>query len=59
MHLLIPDDLEVQAAEILTNFPTNYKASAVIPLLDLAQKQNQGWLSLNAMNKVSLAMNLS
>lgn len=53
MHLLTPDDLEMQAAEILTNFPTNYKASAVIPLLDLAQKQNQGWLSLNAMNKAS------
>ncbi|KAL3145988.1 hypothetical protein ABBQ38_015348 [Trebouxia sp. C0009 RCD-2024] len=46
------------AAEILTNFPTNYKASAVIPLLDLAQKQNQGWLSLNAMNKVAEVLNL-
>ena len=26
----------------------------MIPLLDLAQKQNEGWLSLNAMNRVSL-----
>ena len=25
----------------------------MIPLLDLAQKQNDGWLSLNAMNRVS------
>ncbi len=41
-----------QAAEIVAQFPTNYKASAMIPILDLAQKQNKGWLSLSAMNKV-------
>jgi len=42
----------LQAAEIVAQFPTNYKASAMIPILDLAQKQNKGWLSLSAMNKV-------
>lgn len=42
-----------QAAELLANYPTNYKASAMIPILDLAQIQNNGWLSLSAMNKVS------
>merc|ERR1712162_71589 len=31
----------------------NYKRSAVIPLLTLAQTQNDGFLSLNAMNKVA------
>ena len=47
-------ELLLQAAEIIARYPSNYKASAVIPLLDLAQKQNDGWLSLNAMNRVSL-----
>jgi len=48
-HCLAP----FQAAEIVAQFPTNYKASAMIPILDLAQKQNKGWLSLSAMNKVN------
>ena len=43
----------VQVAEILSRFPTNYKQSACIPLLDLAQKQNNGWLNLAAMNRVA------
>ena len=41
-----------KAAEIISRYPSNYKASAVIPLLDLAQQQNKGWLPLTAMNKV-------
>ena len=43
----------LQVAEILSRFPTNYKQSACIPLLDLAQKQNNGWLNLAAMNRVA------
>ena len=42
-----------QVAEVVSRYPTNYKQSAVIPLLDLAQQQNEGWLSLAAMNKVA------
>ena len=42
-----------QVAEILSRFPTNYAQSACIPLLDLAQKQNNGWLNLAAMNRVA------
>lgn len=45
--------VHAQAAELLANYPINYKASAMIPILDLAQKQNKGWLSLSAMNKVT------
>lgn len=37
----------------MSHYPTNYKASAVIPLLTLAQTQNKGWLPLAAMNKVA------
>lgn len=38
--------------EILSNYPSNYKKSAVIPLLDLAQQQHGGWLPVSAMNAV-------
>jgi NADH dehydrogenase (ubiquinone) flavoprotein 2 len=36
----------------------NYKQSACIPLLDLAQKQNNGWLSLAAMNRVAKVLEM-
>jgi NADH dehydrogenase (ubiquinone) flavoprotein 2 len=42
-----------RAAEIISRYPPNYKVSAMIPLLDLAQQQNDGWLSLAAMNRVA------
>ena len=39
--------------EILSHYPSNYKCSAIIPLLMLAQKQNGNFLTLSAMNKVA------
>ncbi|XP_073023422.1 NADH dehydrogenase [ubiquinone] flavoprotein 2, mitochondrial-like [Primulina eburnea] len=39
--------------EILSHYPSNYKRSAVIPLLDLAQQQHGGWLPVSAMNHVA------
>ncbi|RVW54709.1 NADH dehydrogenase [ubiquinone] flavoprotein 2, mitochondrial [Vitis vinifera] len=38
--------------EILSHYPSNYKQSAVIPLLDLAQQQHGGWLPVSAMDAV-------
>lgn len=46
-------------AVILKKFPTNYSASAVISVLDLAQRQNGGWLPLSAMNKVAKVLNMA
>ena len=43
----------MQVADILSRYPSNYKQSGCIPLLDLAQKQNNGWLNLSAMNRVA------
>jgi len=45
--------------EILRKYPTNYKASGVIPLLDLAQRQCGGWLPLAAMNKVARLLEMA
>ncbi|KAE8660787.1 NADH dehydrogenase flavoprotein 2 [Hibiscus syriacus] len=63
-HLDTPDNnpdlpLEFSVAnkdkvkEILSHYPSNYKQSAVIPLLDLAQQQHGGWLPVSAMNAVA------
>ena len=39
--------------KILDKYPPNWKRSAIIPLLHLAQKQNANFLSLNAMKTVA------
>lgn len=42
-----------EAKEIISRYPPQYKKAAVIPLLHLAQKQNNNWLSISAMNHVA------
>ncbi|EFA74605.1 NADH dehydrogenase [Heterostelium album PN500] len=43
----------VKVEKILSKYPPAYRQSAMIPLLDLAQRQNGGWISLRAMDKVA------
>lgn len=38
---------------ILAKYPSQYKKAAIIPLLDLAQRQNGGWVSIKAMQHVA------
>ena len=45
--------------EICSRYPTNWRQSAVIPVLDLAQQQNDGWLSLNAMREVARVLGMA
>jgi len=40
------------AKQILTKYPPARKKSAILPLLHLAQKQNNGWLSIPALEHV-------
>ena len=54
-----PPPLPPQVAEVISRYPSNYKASALIPLLDLAQQQNAGWLSLAAMNRVAKVLDMA
>ena len=42
-----------QVKEILSHYPSNYKQSGVIPMLDLAQQQHGGWVPVAAMDAVS------
>jgi NADH-quinone oxidoreductase subunit E len=39
--------------EILAKYPTDRKKSAVMPLLDLAQRQNENWVSKDVIAKIS------
>eukprot|EP00050_Salpingoeca_kvevrii_P018920 m.80096 g.80096 ORF g.80096 m.80096 type:complete len:245 (+) comp8198_c2_seq1:1042-1776(+) len=43
---------------ICSNFPTAHKAAAIIPVLDLAQRQNGGWVSIAAMDTVARLLNV-
>jgi len=42
-----------RADEIISRYPPQYKKAAVIPLLDLGQRQNKGWTSISVMNYVA------
>lgn len=46
-------EIESQAKEIIKRYPEGRQASAVMPLLDLAQRQNGGWLPRAAMDYVA------
>lgn len=41
------------AKEIISRYPSQYKKAAVIPLLEVGQKQNNGWTSIMVMNYVA------
>jgi len=47
-----PENYE-RVFHVLGKYPDNYKRAAMIPLLDLAQRQHGGWLPLAAMHKVA------
>ena len=43
---------------ILSRYPTNYRRSGAIPVLMIAQKQNDNFLSLSAMKKVAKVLGM-
>ena len=44
---------EKEISDVLSRYPSNYKKSAVIPLLFIAQNQNNNLLTLGAMEKIA------
>ncbi|MCY4591961.1 MAG: NADH-quinone oxidoreductase subunit NuoE [Alphaproteobacteria bacterium] len=46
-------DNAARADDIIARYPPGRQASAVIPLLDLAQRQNDNWLPLKAVEAVA------
>ena len=48
-----------KAEKIIKKYPLKKQQSAVIPLLDIAQRQNKGWLNKNAIEKVAETLSMS
>ncbi|XP_063719266.1 NADH dehydrogenase [ubiquinone] flavoprotein 2, mitochondrial-like [Symsagittifera roscoffensis] len=48
---------EKRIQTILANYPEGHKVAAVIPILDLAQRQNR-WLPISAMNEVARILDM-
>ena len=53
------DDNFNRVSEIIKKYPSSKQQSAVIPLLDLAQRQNSGWLSKTAIEKIAETLSMS
>ncbi|GFO43495.1 NADP dehydrogenase flavoprotein 2, mitochondrial [Plakobranchus ocellatus] len=47
-----PENLK-RCETIIANYPKGHEAAACLPLLDLAQRQNDNWLPISAMHKVA------
>ena len=45
--------------KIIEKYPPEKQQSAVIPILDIAQRQNNGWLSREAIEKVAKTLSMS
>lgn len=52
-HFDFTEDNYDRVYHILSKYPDNFKQAAMIPLLDLAQRQSGGWLPVSAMQKVA------
>ena len=48
-----------KAKNIIKKYPNGRQQSAVIPLLDLAQRQNKGWLHKRAIERVAETLSMS
>ena len=49
----------LKVKKIIANYPSGKEQSAIIPLLDLAQRQNKGWLNKKAIEKVAETLSMS
>ena len=48
-----------RVSKIIQKYPNSRQQRAVIPLLDLAQRQNSGWLSRTSIEKVAETLSMS
>ncbi len=47
-----------ECKELMTRYPEGRSKSALLPILHIAQSENDGWLSVNAMDAVAQVMGL-
>ena len=48
----------LKAKDIVKMYPKNYRESSIMPLLSMAQSQNDGWLPKKAIEYVSKFLNV-
>lgn len=53
------EEKQARANEIIARYPEGKQKSALIPLLHLAQEENSGWLSIEAMDHVAGLLNIT
>ena len=53
------DNNFIKIKNILNKYPQGKKQSAILPVLDIAQRQNNGWLSKQAIEKVAETLSVS
>lgn len=52
------EDNQKKVKEIIAKYPTDRKKSAVMPLLDLAQRQNDNWISKDVISKIATTLEM-
>lgn len=57
-HIQFSASATAYAKEIIARYPEGKQKSALIPLLHLAQDENEGWLSVESMNFVADMLNI-
>ena len=53
------EEKQAKVNEIIARYPEGKQKSALIPLLHLAQEENSGWLSVEAMDHVAGLLNIT
>ena len=53
------EEKQAKVKEIIARYPEGKQKSALIPLLHLAQEENSGWLSVEAMDHVARLLNIT
>lgn len=56
-QFVFTDENLLEAKKILAKYPTGREKSAVLPLLDMAQRQNDGWISTDVIEYVAGMIN--
>ena len=57
-NIQFSDSTMARAQEIIARYPSDKKKSALIPLLHLAQDENEGWLSVESMDYVARLLDI-
>lgn len=53
------EENEAEIVKILAKYPEDKKASAVMPLLDLAQRQHQNWIPMKAIEEIANRLDMA